>query len=61
VAERGSFSDYIDKQLQESISYLKNIKTQAQFIKMVNDFSKKRKEQEKNKKNKKIEEIFKNK
>jgi len=59
IYELGSFSDYVDSQLKESVKFLGKIKTQKEFNKKVEEFYRKRVENEKTKKQeKKIKKIL---
>lgn len=42
VRENGSYSEYIDNQLQETINYMSKIKSQKDFINKIEDFAKSR-------------------
>ena len=46
MIKQGSYSNYVDKQLQKAIDYMKKIKNQKDFEKRVEEFAKKRKEKE---------------
>lgn len=47
IREQGSYSKYVDKQLQDSIDFMSKIKNQKDFEKKVEDFAKKRAEAKK--------------
>jgi carboxyl-terminal processing protease len=47
IKESGSYSDYIDTQLKETIKYISEIKNQKDFEKKIQDFKKERKEKNK--------------
>ena len=58
MIEKGSFSNFVDSQLQKTIEYMKKIKNQKEFQKKVEDFAKKRLEKKKDEKKEKIEKVL---